>query len=267
MAYNPNQPNGRQVQEFGQGRTQQLAVDQALGQTAVDRSGGVDPSTDPQTRVLGSTNPGVSTTQGTVQGTVQQTNPGATGQIASGGYQPTVLGSGAKTDQWSGKGSVTNRGDFGRLEGFDANNFGDDQMQTLKYQAGRIFSRHNPEDPNVLQSILNDPEFKALYPNAKGMGPDKIDFGDGRPVDVIRGHGAAGSRFSWQTEDMQGGGGNGAVSGGNAMMGGGSQPSALALQLAQQNSGQSTDTLAMIMKILSQNKLFDPNENFMLRKA
>lgn len=106
-----------------------------------------------------------------------------------------------KRDQWSGSGSVTTRGNFGNLEGFDAGNFGDDGMQTAKYQAGRIFSRFNPDDANALNSILNDPEFKGLFPNARGVGPDKIDFGDGRPVDVIRGHGAPGAKFSWQTMD------------------------------------------------------------------
>lgn len=105
-----------------------------------------------------------------------------------------------KRDQWSGANAVTG-GNFGNLEGFDAANFGNNDMQTLKYQVGRIMSRHDPNDPDILGKIMSDPEFRANFPGAKQVGPDKIDFGDGRPVDVIRGHGASGAKFSWQTED------------------------------------------------------------------
>lgn len=129
--------------------------------------------------------------------------------VAADTRRSTTTGSGvppgAKTDQWSGPGAVTQRGNFGNLEGFDANNFGDDNMQTAKYQAGRILSRFDPNNPQVLASILADPEFVRMFPRAKGVGPDKIDFGDGRPVDVIRGHGAPGAKFSWQTMDGSGG--------------------------------------------------------------
>lgn len=106
-----------------------------------------------------------------------------------------------KRDQWSGSQS-TQGGNFGNVEGFDAANFNDPNMQTAKYQAGRIFSNYDPNNANVLQAILGDSQFRAQFPNAKGVGPDKIDFGDGRPVDIIRGHGAPGAKFSWQTEDV-----------------------------------------------------------------
>ena len=132
-----------------------------------------------------------------------QQNGGNTGNTGNAGN--ASLPPGAKTDQWSGPGAVTQRGNFGNLEGFDANNFGDDNMQTAKYQAGRILSRFDPNNPQVLASILADPEFQRMFPGAKGVGPDKIDFGDGRPVDVIRGHGAPGAKFSWQTMDGSGG--------------------------------------------------------------
>lgn len=105
-----------------------------------------------------------------------------------------------RRDQWSGSQS-TQGGNFGNVEGFDANNWNDPNMQTAKYQAGRIFSNYDPNNRDVLQAILSDAQFRAQFPNAKGVGPDKIDFGDGRPVDVIRGHGAPGAKFSWQTED------------------------------------------------------------------
>lgn len=118
--------------------------------------------------------------------------PGVSGTMPVGGTQ--------KRDQWSGVGSVTG-GNLGNVEGFDAANFADPNMQTAKYQAGRIFSRYDPNDAGALEKILGDAEFKSVFANAKGMGPDKIDFGDGRPVDMIRGHGAPGAKFSWQTED------------------------------------------------------------------
>jgi hypothetical protein len=117
---------------------------------------------------------------------------------------PGSPGTVGKWDQWSGPSSVTNKGDFNRLEGFDRSNFNDDTMQTLKYQQGRIFSRYDPDDPNASAKVLSDPEFQQLYPNAKAVGPDKIDYGDGRPVDFIRGYGAPGAKFSWQTEDAPG---------------------------------------------------------------
>lgn len=110
------------------------------------------------------------------------------------------VGGAQRRDQWSGAGNVTG-GNLGNVEGFDAGNFADPNMQTAKYQAGRIFSRYDPNDAGALEKILGDSEFKSVFANAKGMGPDKIDFGDGRPVDVIRGHGAPGAKFSWQTED------------------------------------------------------------------
>ena len=107
----------------------------------------------------------------------------------------------ARYDQWSGPGDVKAGGDMGRVEGFDANNFNDQNMQTAKYQSGRIFSRFDPNSATALAELMADPEFRSLFPGAKAVGPDKIDYGDGRPVDVIRGHGAPGAKWAWQTED------------------------------------------------------------------
>lgn len=117
-----------------------------------------------------------------------------------------------KRDKWSGPQSTTG-GDLSRMEGYDATNWNNADMQTLKYQAGRIFSGYDPDDPAVLQKIMNDPSFKAQFPNARSEGPDKIDFGDGQLIDMIRGHGAPGAKFAWQWQnEPQGGGGGGAPS-------------------------------------------------------
>jgi hypothetical protein len=173
------------------------------------------------------------------QNALQSTLGGTTG----GGSANAAAG--AKYDQWSGKGNVTKSGNFGNVEGFDQKNWDDPNMQTAKYQAGRIFSRFDPNDGNVLAAILNDPEFKQMFGGAKGVGPDKIDFGDGRPVDVIRGHGAPGAKFSWQTED--GPGIPGLVSGSGAT--GASQ-----IPIA----GQQSDLMAQIMAALQQDQQPDP---------
>ena len=132
------------------------------------------------------------------QSQANQPAPATTAPPANTPFTPTA---GARYDQWSGSGNVTTNGsNFGNVEGFDANNWNDPNMQTAKYQAGRIFGRFDPNDPNVGASILNDPEFKRLFPNARLIGPDKIDFGDGMPVDFIRGHGAPGAKFAWQAD-------------------------------------------------------------------
>lgn len=114
---------------------------------------------------------------------------------------PAAVAGSDQRDQWSGPGAVTNSGDFGRLRGFDQGNFANPGMQTAKYQAGRIFSRY---DPTGVGQIFTDDEFKKLFPNAKPVGSDKIDFGDGRPVDVIQGYDDATGRgvgWQWLTQD------------------------------------------------------------------
>jgi hypothetical protein len=141
-------------------------------------------------------------------------------------------------DQWSGQGSVTNRGNFGNLSGFDEGNFSDDNMQTAKYQSGRIFSRYDPNDPGVSQKIAADAEFRAQFPNARFVGPDKIDYGDGRPVDYIIGHGAPGAMFGWQTDDGGVGGPNSARMAGLPTPGLGSESDLMAMILESLQTAQ-----------------------------
>lgn len=67
--------------------------------------------------------------------------------------------------------------DFGRMTGYDQGNW-DNGMDSLKYNAGRIFSRY-AASPEGMAQAMQDPEFRALAPNARLMGSnsDIIDFG------------------------------------------------------------------------------------------
>lgn len=105
--------------------------------------------------------------------------------------------SGGRRDQWSGAGTVTG-GDFSRLAGFDQNKFNGDE-QTAKYQNAHFFGRYDPS--GGVSQLFNDPEFVRMFPNAKAVGDDKIDYGDGFPVDVIQGYGAPGAMWAWQTSN------------------------------------------------------------------
>lgn len=84
----------------------------------------------------------------------------------------------------------TMTGDFGRMHGYDANNW-NNGMDSVKYKAGRVMSKYDPK-PSSLPQVLADPEFQAAFPNAKQVGKDSIDFGgalsdgdSGSPVGVI----------------------------------------------------------------------------------
>ena len=123
-----------------------------------------------------------------------------------------------RTDQWSGPGTVAPGGNFGNLAGFDLTNFNDAGMQTAKYQNSRIFARYDPTKGAA--QLMNDPEFKKLFPNARVVDVDKVDYGDGRPVDVIQNYGTPNAKWAWQTAEMQT-----PTSGGTARTGAGSSGS------------------------------------------
>lgn len=85
-------------------------------------------------------------------------------------------------------------GSVGALEGFRAGyDYGGDvkARNSVKNTFGRIASRYEAK-PSSIDAILNDPDFKAFFPNAKKVGFDKIDFGgvksdfeSGEPVGVV----------------------------------------------------------------------------------
>ncbi len=69
-------------------------------------------------------------------------------------------------------------GDFSRMRGYDPRNWG--TMDSLKYRIGEIAARY-AASPNGAQQFLNDPDLRALAPNARFASDngknDVIDFG------------------------------------------------------------------------------------------
>lgn len=81
------------------------------------------------------------------------------------------------------------RGNVGTLSGFTEHGLNGDTSirgsNSIKNVNGRFFS-HLPAKPSSIDTLLADPEFRALFPNAKKVSFDKIDYGDGKPVDVLK---------------------------------------------------------------------------------
>lgn len=110
-----------------------------------------------------------------------------TGQ--AGGPSPTqqaVLGTMSGRDQ-------LRRGSTGTMLGFNLGDYGGDvkARTSVKNMFSRIASRY-ANAPGSVDAVMNDPDFKALFPNAKKVGHDKIDFGgvmsdfeSGTPVGVV----------------------------------------------------------------------------------
>ena len=88
------------------------------------------------------------------------------------------------------------RGNTGTMLGFNTGDYGGDTKArtSVKNVFGRIASRY-ANNPNSIDAILSDPDFKAAFPNARKVGGgagDKIDFGGvlsdfetGVPVGVV----------------------------------------------------------------------------------
>lgn len=88
------------------------------------------------------------------------------------------------------------RGDTGTMLGFNTGDYGGDTKArtSVKNMFGRIASRYGSA-PGSIDAIMADPDFKALFPNARkvaGGAGDKIDFGgvksdfeSGVPVGVV----------------------------------------------------------------------------------
>lgn len=88
------------------------------------------------------------------------------------------------------------RGTTGTMLGFNTGDYGGDTKArtSVKNMFSRIASRYGSA-PGSVDALLNDPDFKALFPNARkvpGGAGDKIDFGgvlsdfeSGVPVGVV----------------------------------------------------------------------------------
>jgi hypothetical protein len=112
------------------------------------------------------------------------------------------------------------------MPGWEQSKWANPEHNTVKYQAGRIFSQFDPnairQNPAPLLAAL-----KAAGINATLVGDDKLDFGDGYgPIDVI----TSGGQWAWQPG---GGGDTGAVQGAapqNPAMAGGAPGTAQSFQ-------------------------------------
>ena len=88
------------------------------------------------------------------------------------------------------------RGDVGTMRGFNLGDYGGDTKArtSVKNMFSRIASRYGSA-PGSVDAIMADPDFKALFPNARkvpGGAGDKIDFGGvksgfgtGVPVGIV----------------------------------------------------------------------------------
>lgn len=97
------------------------------------------------------------------------------------------------------------RGTAGALTGFNEQGWGTGGRGTMsiKNVNGAIFSRYGAK-PSSIDMVLADPDFQALFPNAKKVGFDKIDYGDGKPVDVLKNADPTtdtAEAWAWQPED------------------------------------------------------------------
>lgn len=127
--------------------------------------------------------------------------------------QQAVLGTMAGRDQ-------LRRGDVGTMHGFNLGDYGGDvkARTSVKNTFSRIASRY-ANAPGSVEAMMNDPDFKAAFPNARRVGHDKIDFGGvlsdfetGTPVGVVDVLEAsdptrnAAAAWAWMPDEVQQGG-------------------------------------------------------------
>ena len=87
------------------------------------------------------------------------------------------------------------------LDGWDATNWNDPNMQTPKYVSGRIFSKYSAGDPAQVEAAMA--EIQKAYPGAEFDGKDKLTIPGVGTVDVIIGAGGPNPQWGW----LAGGGG------------------------------------------------------------
>lgn len=205
--------------------------------------------------------------------------PGATPSGGAGSGSTT--GGGADLD-W--RNSLRYGGGPGTLSGFRTDGYGGDTKaaNTVKNTFGRLAQRY-PNTPQGLQQLMQDPDFRRAFPNARlvpGGAGDKIDFGgvlsdfeSGTPVGIVDVGQAfdpannSGQSWAWMPDDdgggamvPTGGAGGGAprLTGGPVPMpGGGSDvltdPMALInQQIAGLAGGQESQIQAIIEQLLRQ---------------
>ena len=185
---------------------------------------------------------------------VRDTPESFSGPKADAAMAPVAGGAMARygTGNIPGAENVGTGGHTGALTGFNTGGWGTQERGTnsIKNTFGKIASRYDPRQGNAVQQILNDPEFKQFFPEAKLIQHPKgdlIDFGDGNPVDVLRNAVEGGSGDAWQF--LAGGGGG--AQGGDILAGGGMDLSALMGGGGEQaNLATESDVLAQILNEL-----------------
>lgn len=169
-------------------------------------------------------------------------------QAPSGADAPPASGGMPQGSMWSedyrylgGEGApdVMNlaTGDMSRVRGFATNEWGPGgdpnyDEDSIKNTFGKIASRYDPTQPGATRMLMADPEFQALFPNARLVEhpkADQIDFGDGNPVDVLINavEGGAGEAWAFQTGGGAIAGGGDAAFGGAPANSGGPSPNAI----------------------------------------
>jgi hypothetical protein len=148
----------------------------------------------------------------------------------TGGLSPMAGGAMARygTGNIGGAENVGRGNYMGQLEGFNTNAWDKApegyEANSIKNTFGKIASRYDVTQPGAVRSLMADPEFQQFFPEARIIehpNGDLIDFGDGKPVDVIRAAVAGGSGQGWQWGADDGTGGGAAGAPGGATGGGG----------------------------------------------
>lgn len=126
---------------------------------------------------------------GSARGTVGDPTRGALAQYGTGNIE--------------GAQGMSTGGYMGQLEGFNTGQWGTDERGTnsIKNTFGKIASRYDVTQPGATKALMQDPDFQRFFPGAKLVehpNGDLIDFGDGKPVDVIRAARAGGAGEAWQ---------------------------------------------------------------------
>lgn len=207
---------------------------------------------------------GATTGQGINEGLKTNPNTGVAGGKDMGAPVDATKGAAFKKSQAEGYTDIEGAGGLktgdymGALEGFNTSAWGSNERgsNTLKNSFGKIASRYDPTQPGAAKNLMNDPDFRDMFPDAiliDHPNQDQIDFdgpGGDPPVDVIRAATAGGGGQGWQWGTQDGGGATGGGGGLDpaAIMGGGTDINAMIEALM---NGQDSETQKIIQELLN----------------
>lgn len=134
-------------------------------------------------------------------------NTGVAGGKDRGAPAPMAGGAMARygTGNIAGAENMSRGNYMGQLEGFNTGAWDNApegyEADSIKNTFGKIASRYDVTQPGAVRALMADPDFQRFFPEAQIIdhpNGDLIDFGDGKPVDVIRAAVAGGSGEGWQ---------------------------------------------------------------------